>query len=67
MSTLINLRQVMEIFGVRSRSTIYRWVEDGKIPKPVKTWGSPRWKAKEIESALGDNVIILGRSKESDG
>jgi excisionase family DNA binding protein len=42
MRKLINKRQVAELFGV-SESTIERWMEDGKLPRPKTRLGSPKW------------------------
>lgn len=33
-----------------SRATIWRWVQEGKLPKPVKlTNGTTRWKLCDLE------------------
>ena len=32
------------------KQTIWRWVQEGKFPKPVKVDGSTRWKLSDIES-----------------
>ena len=32
------------------KQTIWRWVQEGKFPKPVKVNGSTRWKLSDIES-----------------
>lgn len=47
MGQLWNIKQVRKFFGV-SRATIYRWIKAGKIPKPAKPGGSPRWDAEEL-------------------
>jgi predicted DNA-binding transcriptional regulator AlpA len=48
---LINKRQVAEIFAV-SQSTIERWLEDGKLPKPKKFLGLRRWDSDEVTARL---------------
>jgi predicted DNA-binding transcriptional regulator AlpA len=53
MSTkLLTIHQVQTIFGVKSRQTIYNWVEKGTLPEPVKKWGSPRWNESEISDSF---------------
>ncbi len=44
---LMRLAEVAETLG-RSRSSIYRDVAEGRIPKPVKIGGSPKWFSSEI-------------------
>lgn len=48
---LINKRQVAELFGV-SQSTIERWIEDGKLPKPKTRLGSPKWDYDDLAGRL---------------
>lgn len=48
---LIDKRQVAEIFAV-SQSTIERWLEDGKLPKPKKVFGRRRWDFDEVAARL---------------
>jgi predicted DNA-binding transcriptional regulator AlpA len=48
---LINNRQVAEIFAV-SQSTIDRWLEDGKVPKPKRFLGMRRWNSDEVTARL---------------
>jgi len=47
---LLKTREVMEILGI-GRSTIYRWMEAGAFPHPVKIGlrGDNRWRLSEIE------------------
>lgn len=33
-----------------SRTTIWRWVKTGVLPKPVKLGGLVRWRREEIEA-----------------
>jgi predicted DNA-binding transcriptional regulator AlpA len=46
----------MDLFGVRSRSTIYRWIEEGNLPRPVKRWGSPMWDEETIRRILAEKA-----------
>jgi hypothetical protein len=47
MRRLVNKRQVAELFGV-SESTIERWMEDGKLPRPKTRLGPPKWDYGEL-------------------
>jgi predicted DNA-binding transcriptional regulator AlpA len=53
MSKLLSTAQLMERFGV-SRATIYLWRKQGRLPKPIKAWGTPRWSEEQIEKMLQD-------------
>lgn len=45
---------VVEIISGKSRATIYRWVSQGKLPKPVRFGNSHNsWTVGDIRSALG--------------
>lgn len=48
---LLNVKQICERIGC-SRSTLYRWRHEDKLPEPVKKWGSPRWNSQEIDEAM---------------
>lgn len=52
MKKLLRLREVMQICNVRSPGTIYRWMQIGKIPKPIKPWGTIMWTEDQIQQAL---------------
>jgi predicted DNA-binding transcriptional regulator AlpA len=54
MSKLLSTAQLMERFGV-SRATIYLWRKQGRLPKPIKAWGTPRWSEEQIQKALQDD------------
>jgi excisionase family DNA binding protein len=51
MSQLLNIQQVAAHLKVH-RSTVYRMVEDGQLPKPIMIRSSPRWHLNEIEEAI---------------
>ena len=52
---LLNVKTVCFIVGV-ARSTIYRWIEDGTFPQPLKLseyrTGPIRWREEEINRWL---------------
>jgi predicted DNA-binding transcriptional regulator AlpA len=48
---LLNKRQVAQLFGV-SKSTIERWLQDAKLPKPRRRFGWARWYYAELEPLL---------------
>ena len=45
---LLNVSDLCDLLNV-SRSTVYRWVRNEKLPPPYKIGRSIRWKTKEIE------------------
>ena len=50
--TLINKEQVRQLFGGVSKSTIDRWVNDGKLPKPTTKFLRRRWNYEELLNFL---------------
>ena len=45
-------QQVEKLFQV-SRPTLYRWIKQGKFPKPIRLGANMvRWKASDIEAWL---------------
>jgi len=53
MKKLLSVKELCDTIGV-SRSTIYEWKKNGKLPEPTKVWGSPRYDWEDVEKALGD-------------
>ncbi|MFP5481151.1 MAG: helix-turn-helix transcriptional regulator [Alphaproteobacteria bacterium] len=51
---LMTAREVAEHFNCNV-STIWRWLRQGILPKPVKIAGSTRWRRSEIEALTADN------------
>jgi len=53
-SARVGLGTVEMVTG-KSRATIYRWVGEGKLPKPTKIGGNSHnsWVVGEIRAALG--------------
>lgn len=48
MLNLLNIKQVQQIVGGKSRSTLYRWIADGSFPAPIKVCGSSMWPMESI-------------------
>lgn len=48
---LVSVGELCQTIGV-SRSTIYEWRKVGRLPEPVKRWGSPRYDWDEVEQSL---------------
>jgi predicted DNA-binding transcriptional regulator AlpA len=48
---LINKKQVQQLFGV-SKSTVERWLRDGKLPKPKRILGFARWDYEQLAAML---------------
>ncbi len=54
---LMRLSEVAETLG-RSRSSLYRDVAEGRIPKPVKIGGSVMWLSSEIRTLMDQLIEI---------
>ena len=50
--TFITKKKVRQLFGGISKSTVARWVEAGKLPKPIRRFGLHRWKYEELINLL---------------
>ena len=50
--TYISFRDLQARLGARPRTTIYRDVELGRLPKPVKLGSRLYWNEAEIDAAL---------------
>jgi len=54
---LIRLPEVKHRVGL-GRSTIYRWMAEGKFPKPVQLGGySVAWAEDEVEAWIADRLM----------
>lgn len=53
----LSFPELREKLGGRGRSTVYRDIELGRLPKPIKLGGRLYW----IESAVDD--ALIGRSQ----
>lgn len=58
----ISLDRLRAKLGGRSRSSIYRDVQAGRLPKPIKRGAHPRWVEEEVDAAL-ERLRINGPSK----
>ena len=47
----LRVGQVADIYGV-SIPTIWRWLKENRIPKPIKIGGSTRWLSTEVENFI---------------
>lgn len=47
LDSLLTLSEVLKLTRVSS-STIYRWIEEGSFPPPVKAGRLSRWRASEV-------------------
>jgi predicted DNA-binding transcriptional regulator AlpA len=54
-AALINTKTVAELFGGLSRSTIWRWMKDGRLPEPIRiTPGKPLWSVGALRAFLAN-------------
>ncbi len=60
---LINIQTLAELLGV-SRRHIYRLVDAGKIPRPVKLGGVVRWNGTDIQRWIDAGCPSLPSKKE---
>jgi len=52
--TYLNLNQVSEKIGGRSRSSIYRDIENKRLPKPMRLGGRLYWIESQLDEALAE-------------
>ncbi len=50
---LMKIGEVCDWLNV-AHPTIYRWVADGKFPKPIKLGTSSRWRVSTIERFISE-------------
>lgn len=48
---LLDASQILELVPV-SRTTLWRWVESGEFPRPLKVGGTNLWQNVEVRSWL---------------
>lgn len=61
---LLRLPAVLADYAPVSRATLYRWVAEGKFPKPIDIGGNGRttaWIASEVEAWVSERVEASGR------
>lgn len=49
---LLTFKELRIALGGRGRTTIYRDVAAGRLPKPLKLGGRVYWKDKDVKAAL---------------
>lgn len=54
MTTYLSFTQLQAKLGNRSRSSVYRDLEEGRLPKPVKLGARLYWPEDAIDAALED-------------
>jgi predicted DNA-binding transcriptional regulator AlpA len=57
---LLAKQEVCHLFGGINPSTLYRHIQAGRLPKPVKIGGSSRWLRTECEAVL--RSMVEGRA-----
>lgn len=48
---LVRVNQVAAMLGI-GRSTVWRYVKQGKLPKPIKWQGNTVWRVKDLEEFI---------------
>ena len=48
---LLRVKQVAAMLGI-GRTTVYRYVQQGKLPKPIKWQGVTVWRVKDLEEMI---------------
>lgn len=54
MEPLLTLNEVVNALRI-TRSSLYRWLEEGKFPPPVLVGQHKRWRREDIEAYLERN------------
>ncbi len=54
MTTNLSFSQLQAKLGNRSRSSIYRDLEEGRLPKPVKLGARLYWPENAIDAAIAE-------------
>lgn len=52
----LSFRDLQEKLGGRGRTTIYRDVEQGRIPKPLKIGSRLYWVEADVDAAIAANA-----------
>lgn len=50
MKRLLNFRELRALLGNRSRSSVYRDLEAGRLPMPVRIGGRLYWRESELDN-----------------
>jgi predicted DNA-binding transcriptional regulator AlpA len=62
MEPLLIISDIMRIFRIH-KTSVYNWIEDGKIPAPIKISAKvARWNPREVKAAyakmIGEEVSL---------
>jgi prophage regulatory protein len=52
MTTMLKFKALQDKLGGRSRAAIYRDMDAGRLPRPVKMGASPLWVENEVDAAI---------------
>lgn len=52
----LSFQELRQKLGNRGRSTVYRDIELGRLPKPIKLGGRLYWIESQVDNALCDQV-----------
>ena len=64
---LLRRREVEKITGI-GRSTIYRFMQEGDFPRPVKVGPSAvRWRESEVNAWVESRPVAVGDPEQSNG
>lgn len=55
-TTLIDMKFICERLGMTDK-WIYKLIQDGRFPKPIKLGRSSKWKLSEVDQWLQDHII----------
>ncbi|MDZ4852845.1 MAG: helix-turn-helix domain-containing protein [Pirellulaceae bacterium] len=55
-SLVMTVTEVGECLGISTR-TVYRLLDAGQIPKPIKLGNSTRWRRRDIESFINEGSM----------
>lgn len=55
-TTLIDMKFICERLGMMDK-WIYKLIQDGRFPKPIKLGRSSKWKLSEVDQWLQDQII----------
>jgi prophage regulatory protein len=58
MTNLLTDRQTAEQLGI-GRSTLWRWLSQGKAPAPIRLNGVTRWRAEDIRQFINEAATAV--------